>query len=121
MWNWNFGNIRGSGDVGSMAIPGANEIIGGKAVVVEAGFAAYSSRLEGARAMVRLLSTKDRYSHVWAAAVAGDVETYVHELHAAGYFTANVDLYLKGVRGTVAWLEPTIDAFLATLTKAQST
>lgn len=114
MWNFNMGNIRGPGQGGEwMAIPGANEVIDGMVVsgpAVEGGFAAFRDRYEGAKAFVRFLGTAshppnaNRYQPAWDAAAEGDVVGYVSGLKAAGYFTADEGLYLKGVAGTLDWL-----------------
>ncbi len=110
MWNWNFGNIRGEGDAGIMAIKGADEIIDGIRVTVEEGFAAYKDRHSGARAFIRFLGTAtkpphpNRYQAAWDAATRGDVVGYVRELRAQGYFTASLQSYTEGVEGVLAWL-----------------
>jgi hypothetical protein len=114
MKNFNFGYMRGTGDGGEwMSVVGADEIIDGKRVTgpdVESGFAAYRERYSGARAFVRFLGTAtkpphpNRYAAAWSAATAGDVDAYCRELKTQGYFTADLELYTKGVRGTVEWL-----------------
>ncbi len=115
MWNWNFGNIRGHGPDGAWtSINGASEIIDGKEVFYGLGsdnmFAAYPDAVAGASGLVSFLGVAshppkpNRYQLAWEAAIAGDVGKYCSELRANGYFTANLDLYAKGVRGTVEWL-----------------
>jgi hypothetical protein len=113
MWNDNFGNLRGHGDAGSMSIKGADEIIDGKRQTgedVDAGFAAYSSAQEGARAFVRYLGVAshppapNRFQKAWDAACSGDVDTYINELHAHGYFTASPEVYRRAMHGDIAWL-----------------
>ena len=126
MWNFNFGNLRGNGDSGEwIVIRGADEIIDGHRVTgpaVEGGFAAYRDRYSGARAFIRFLGTAshppapNRFQLAWDAATTGDVYVYCRELKAHGYFTADLDRYTKGVRGTVDWLRSgPMDAFLETL------
>lgn len=115
MWCFNFGNLRGTGSGGTwMSIHGANEVEDGHVVMgpeVEAGFAAFTDRYEGAKAFVRFLGTAshppapNRYQGAWDAATAGDVAKYVSELKAHGYFTADEEAYRKGVEGTLAWLK----------------
>lgn len=114
MYCFNFGNIRGTGDGEEwMTLKGADEYIDGFHVTgpkAEVGFAAYRERFSGARAFVRFLGVAtrpphpNRYAAAWSAATAGDVDAYCRELKAHGYFTADLDQYTKGVRGTVAWL-----------------
>lgn len=112
-WCFNLGNIRGAGDAGTMTLKGADEIIDGHHVTgpeVEAGFAAYLSRASGARAFVRFLGTAskppapNRFQKAWDAARAGDIDTYVAELHAHGYFTASIARYKSGLLVDLNWL-----------------
>lgn len=111
-WSWNFGNLRGSGDAGSVAIPGATEVINGVEVQREEGFAAYSGRIAGASAYLSLLERK--YPKAIGAAMLGDLDGFVHSLKQGGYFTANEDLYDKAERSEAAWLEglPAMRAWL---------
>jgi hypothetical protein len=132
MWNWNFGNIRGKGDQGnSMSIRGANEVDGGKVVTgpgVEAGFAAYSDAMEGARAFVRFLCTAshpphpNRYQTAIYNAEAGDVVGYCRELRQQGYFTASLSSYTAGVQACLGHLRmAAIPAFLESLNAGKDT
>jgi hypothetical protein len=116
MWNFNFGNLRGTGSGGTwISITGADEVNPDGTVEtgpeVEAGFAAFTDRYEGARAFVRFLGTAshppnpNRYQGAWDAATAGDVAKYVAELKLHGYFTADEEKYRKGVQGTLDWLK----------------
>ena len=111
-WNWNFGNLRGSGDAGSVAIPGATEVENRVEVQRPDGFAAYSGRIAGARAYLSLLERK--YQKAIGAAMLGDLDGFVHSLKAGGYFTANEDLYHRAERSEAAWLEglPAMRAWL---------
>lgn len=125
---WNAGNIRGLGPNGAWtSIKGASEIIDGKEVFFGIGpenrFAAYPNAVSGFEGLVRFLGTAshppkpNRYQLAWEAAIAGDVGKYCSELHANDYFTANVDLYAKGVRGTLSWIqEEHMPSFLESLT-----
>ena len=115
-WNFNFGNIRGHGPDGAWtSIKGASEIIDSKEVFYDIGpdnmFAAYHDRIAGAEGLVRFLGVAshppkpNRYQLAWDAAIDGDVGKYCSELRANEYFTADLALYSKGVRGTVEWLK----------------
>lgn len=115
MWNYNAGNLRGTGDGGEwMSIAGADEVIGGQIKTgpeVEAGFAAFRDRYSGAKAFVRYLGTAtnpphpNRYQGAWDAAGKGDIETYCRELQEHGpYFTASLSKYVKAMRDNLAWL-----------------
>lgn len=136
----NPGNMRGHGDAGDTAIKGANEVVDGKVVIVEGGFAAYSSLREGCRAYLRYLGVAshppkpNRYATAWLAALVGDVAGFVHgirhpddggvgklcsecgRVHMGGYFTADEERYRRGVQlkfDTVA--RPAVGAFIARL------
>lgn len=129
MWCFNCGNIRGHAPDGAWtSIKGASEIENGKEVFYDVGpdnkFAAYRDAVDGARAFVRFLGTAshppepNRYQGAWDAAISGDVVGYCAELKKHGYFTANLEQYSQGVRGTRAWLRAgPIPAFLATLAR----
>ncbi len=60
-------------------------------------FAAWDTPLEGAEAYIRFLSQRTRYKKAWIALMAGDPVAYCRELKAAGYFTADLAHYTKGV------------------------
>jgi len=60
-------------------------------------FAAWDTPLEGAEAYIRFLSQRTRYKRAWVEVMAGDPVAYCRELKAAGYFTAGLDHYTKGV------------------------
>lgn len=110
-WCWNFGNIRGTGDAGTMAIDNATEVIDGKEVKVPAGFAAFSSKLAGARAFVRYLCVathppfQNRYQPAIDAATRGDLDGFVAGLKIAGYFTADERAYDMAEHSEADWLE----------------
>jgi hypothetical protein len=90
----NMGNMRGHGPDGAVqAIKGADEIIDGKRVVAESGFAAYVSeataqenRIQSAMAMIRFLGTAsnppapNRFAAAWEAAKVCDLETYAEQI-----------------------------------------
>jgi hypothetical protein len=133
MWNWNFGNVRGKGTAGAISIAGADEYVDGHHVTgpsAEDGFAAYSTAVDGASALVRFLGTAshpgtpNRYQAAWDAACAGDVAGFVHGMKhpsiGAGYFTADETRYAHGVDGTLAWLRSSaVPEFLRYLAPAQ--
>lgn len=110
----NPGNMRGHGNAGQVTIHGANEIAPDGHVLdgpeVESGFAAYRTLRDGCDALVRYLGTAtkpgvpNRYQGAWDAACKGDVATFCRELRAHGYFTANLELYTKGVQRDLEWL-----------------
>jgi hypothetical protein len=113
MHGYNFGNLRGKGNAGSQSIHGANEIIDGHVVTgpdVDAGFAAYTDRFEGARAYCRFLGTAthpgtpNRYQAAWDAACRGDIPVFCEELNRHGYFTADISVYTRGVESKFAKL-----------------
>ena len=129
MWNDDMGNLRGHGpDGATMAIPGANEIIDGKLVTVEAGFASFDTPEQGAEAMIRLLGTAshppkpNRFQGAWEAAKRGDLLEYARQLseevqgkgHA--YFTANLQVYQRGLISRRDRARRGVSNFLATLT-----
>ncbi len=57
---------------------------------------AYLSREEGALAYVDFVAG-GRYAEAWQSLLVGDAVGYVTKLRAKGYFTAPLDLYLRGV------------------------
>lgn len=60
-------------------------------------FKAYRTAIEGAEDYISFLSKRIRYAKAWAQLLAGNPEQYSHELHVAGYYTADEGLYTKGV------------------------
>lgn len=60
-------------------------------------FAAWDSPLDGAEAYIKFLSQRTRYQRAWNELMAGDPVAYCRELKAAGYFTADLAHYTKGV------------------------
>lgn len=119
-WCWNFGNMRGAGDAGTTAIQGATEIENGVEVQRPEGFAAFSSRLAGARAFVRYLCVAtrppapNRYQAAIDAATRGDLPGFVLGLKAGGYFTADEGRYENAEEAETRWLEklPEMHAWL---------
>jgi hypothetical protein len=62
-------------------------------------FAAWDTPLEGAEAYIDFLANpKSRYHKAWAVVVnSGDPVKYTYELHKAGYFTAKLEVYTRGM------------------------
>ena len=62
-------------------------------------FAAWDTPLEGAEAYIKLISDpKGRYYKAWQEVVgSGDPVKYTLELKKAGYFTAKLEIYTKGM------------------------
>jgi hypothetical protein len=124
IYAWNFGNVKaGATYAGNYCCISLNEVIGGKVVwfsprgrldrkggvVVAEPFEdppghpqtrmrAYSSAAEGARAYVAFVAS-GRYAAAWKRLLAGDAVGYVTLLRQAGYFTAPLDDYIRGVVG----------------------
>jgi len=79
-----------------------SEILNGKEVFFEPYhlqtlFAAWDTPLEGAIAYIKFLANRTRYKKAWAQLLAGNTINYSIALHDAGYYTANVTTYTKGV------------------------
>ena len=60
-------------------------------------FAAWDDALSGAEYYIRFLSQRKRYLRAWQEVIKGDPVAYCKELKAAGYFTAGLAHYTKGV------------------------
>jgi len=60
-------------------------------------FAAWENPLDGAEYYIRFLSGRKRYKKAWIEVMIGDPITYCAELKKAGYFTADLQHYTKGV------------------------
>ncbi len=122
--NDNWGNIKaGPKYVGMYTAFACNEVLAGQVVwfsprgrldkkngkvVAEAydfppwhpqtRFRAYAGHYDGVSQYTDLIAT-GRYQAAWKRLLVGDVHGFVHELKAAGYFTADEALYEQGVRG----------------------
>ena len=128
-FDYDLGNMRGAGDIGTQAIRGANEIIGGKVVTgsaVEGGFAAFSSARAGAQAMIKFLGVAshpplpNRFAGAWEAAKIGDLPEYAHQLSKdvqgpRAYFTANTGVYAAGLLSRRPRCRAAVDTFLVSL------
>lgn len=129
LWNWNFGNIRGSYNGQTTSLEHATEIIDGREVSVPAGFRAYPTARDGARDFLRFLGVDttpnngrpNRYQAAWDAALAGDVTTYVRALKQAGYFTADEGKYRRGVAALVESYLPIAMDYLGVVDPAPDT
>jgi hypothetical protein len=108
---YNFGNVKCSENwVGLFTTFACNELIAGKLqwFAPEDGqwqnppghpqtrFRAFSSATQGAEDHLNFLK-RSRYAQAWGLAQAGDPIGFVHALHDAGYFTAPVGPYARGV------------------------
>lgn len=99
--NNNWGNIK-KRDEWNYTSYEAGEVLNGKHEMFypyhpQTLFAAWDAPLEGAEAYIRFLSERRRYAKAWAEVMAGDPVQYCIELKKAGYFTADLDHYTKGV------------------------
>lgn len=100
---FNFGNIKASEEYeGFYCLFRCNEIIKGKTLWFDpphpqCRFRAYRTAEEGAYDYIRFLSQRPRYAKAWKQLLAGDSVTFVWELKAAGYFTADLAHYTKAV------------------------
>jgi len=109
--NYNFGNIKkrhanpkykitDDGQLFTMFRCG--EIINKKQVMfdpphIQTHFRAYKTSTDGAEDYIRFVSKKSRYAKAWQEVIKGNPEAYSKELSLAGYYTASVSLYTKGV------------------------
>lgn len=60
-------------------------------------FQAFDDALAGAEFYIRFLSQRKRYKKAWEEVIKGDPVAYCRELKKAGYFTAGLAHYTKGV------------------------
>lgn len=60
-------------------------------------FAAWKDPLDAAEYYIRFLSQRTRYKKAWIEVMVGDPVAYCRELKKAGYFTAPLAHYTKGV------------------------
>lgn len=77
-----------------------NEIINGKVEWFDpphpqTNFRAFMTAEAGFADHIRLLATSNRYAKAWQCAERGDPDAYSRACAAAGYYTANVDIYTK--------------------------
>jgi hypothetical protein len=101
MRNYNFGNIKkATGEKFTMFR--CNEIIKGKLLWfdpphIQTMFRAYDSADIGAKEYIKFLATRDRYIKAWHEVIVGDPVKYSYALADAGYYTANKELYTRGI------------------------
>ena len=122
IWNYNFGNVKaGSTYVGMFTAYPCNEVLAGKVVwfrpegelagkngVVtgqqwtvppahpQTRFRAFANEYDGALEYVGFLQG-GRWKPAYEALIAGNARAYVVELKRAGYFTADLEPYYRGV------------------------
>ena len=60
-------------------------------------FVAFENGRSGAARYIEFLSCRERYAKAWHAMRTGDPHAFSHELHAAGYFTADESAYTAGL------------------------
>lgn len=129
--HYNLGNVKGSDNyLGDVTYFRCNEIVNGKVewfdpYNLQTRFRAFSTLGIGAEQQIRFLGTAtrgtgkpNRYQAAWDAAMAGDVRRFVEELKRAGYFTANLDPYMKAVTQIFAELMQKMPAKLAEVVPA---
>ena len=106
VWNWNLGNIKYTPGCGHdwFDLPGTWERVGDKRVELPEGdpgrrFRAYDSPIDGLARKLRFLyeGAGGRYSLAWGQACAGDPALYARALGRAGYYTGDVEAYVRGV------------------------
>jgi hypothetical protein len=101
IWNYNFGNIKVSGDE-DYTMYRCNEVINGKVEWFDpphkqTWFRSYGSAIDGAYDYIKFLSQKSRYKAAWQAIIKGDPAIFSHELKVAGYYTAEEEGYTHNV------------------------
>ncbi|KKN70842.1 hypothetical protein LCGC14_0427340 [marine sediment metagenome] len=97
----NWGNIKKRTDTKWTSYD-AGEVINGKHQMFypyhpQTHFAAFDGPLAGAEYYIRFLSQRTRYKKAWVEVMAGDPVAYCRELKKAGYFTAGLAHYTRGV------------------------
>lgn len=88
-----------------------NEVIGGKVQWFspphpQTHFAAFLTPAAGVADYLKLLSCTDRYRAAWSRAYVGDARGFVEALGRAGYFTADPNVYARGIVAIAAKLLP---------------
>lgn len=69
-------------------------------------FAAFDTAELGMADHLKLLACTDRYRAAWSRAYAGDAIGTAAALHSAGYFTADLDPYARGMASLAGKLGP---------------
>ncbi len=101
----NFGNIKKNynpDDGHDWCMFRCSEIINGKNTFydpphIQTHFRAYKSTADGAYDYIKFLSQKKRYVKAWEQIKLGNPAAFSHELAVAGYYTANEQMYTKGI------------------------
>lgn len=101
IYNWNFGNVKRLPDQKYTSYK-CSEIINGKnqwfyPYHPQTFFAAWETAEEGSLAYLNFLTKKKRYAGAWQEVLNGNPIKYCAALKSAGYFTADLVLYTKGV------------------------
>jgi hypothetical protein len=99
--NFNFGNIKKTKDH-KYCMFRCNEVINGKIEWFDpphpqTHFNAYDNSVLGAQEYINFISKRERYKLAWEQLLKGDPVRYCMELKKAGYFTADLVHYTKGV------------------------
>lgn len=105
IWCYNFGNIKKNykpDDGHDWCMFRCSEIINGKnkwfdPPSPQTHFRAYPTMVDGAFDYINFLAKKTRYAKAWEQVKKGNPAAFSHELKVAGYYTANEELYTKGV------------------------
>jgi hypothetical protein len=97
--SYNWGNIKKIAGEKYTSYP-CSEIINGKNVSFysynpQTFFCSWDTALNGAIGYLSFISQRSRYKKAWIKLQEGNVSGYVIELHNAGYFTADINMYLK--------------------------
>jgi hypothetical protein len=113
----NWGNIKKRADWRWTSYD-AGEVLNGKHQMFypyhpQTHFAAWESPLDGAEAYIRFLSQRKRYAKAWLEVVIGDPVAYCVELKKAGYFTADLAHYTRGVVSLTNEFKRKADVLLA--------
>lgn len=106
MWGYNFGNVKANNRYnGYCQYYRCSELlkVNGRLKEVwfepkhhQTRFRAYRNAVDGAKDYVRFL-LKNRYKESLHELIEGNVENYTRMLKKNGYFTASLNLYLKGM------------------------
>lgn len=125
-WNFNFGNVKASDTyIGMYTCIYLNEVINGKLVWFapegqlsaapskggklvgqpckvpeghpQTRMRAFANEYDGIDQYITFVES-GRYKTAWKYLLKGDAIQYIHHLKLAGYFTADENLYLKGVQ-----------------------
>lgn len=116
--NNNWGNIKRRKEIQKWTSYPAGEFLNGEHKMFypyhpQTHFAAWDTPLEGAKAYIRFLSQNPNYSRAWVEVLAGDPVQYCVELKKAGYFTAPLDHYTKGIISLVKEFKSKYDQLIS--------